>query len=170
MRLKASLVKVSVVLVTSLIITSPSFGEDNRLDGKNQNSKQGENFTPVGVRSHGVPTREWTPNSAQPSTMSLNGPSVNQDQNGSDDSWNAQAFSKNQASARTYAVGATAPNPISCHGSCTVLGSTNVAIIPVWVGSWDSTKLTSWNNILGNLINTYGNSKPTNHIFNTNVK
>ena len=170
MRLKASVVKVSVVLITSLIITSPSFGEDNRLDGKNQNSKQGENFTPVGVRSHGVPTREWTPNSAQPSTMSLNGPSVNQDQNGSDDSWNAQAFSKNQASARTYAVGATAPNPISCHGSCTVLGSTNVAIIPVWVGSWDSTKLTSWNNILGNLINTYGNSKPTNHIFNTNVK
>ena len=92
MRLKASVVKVSVVLITSLIISSPSFGEDNRLDGKNQTSKQGENFTPVGVRSHGVPTREWTPNSAQPSTMSLNGPSVNQDQNGSDDSWNAQAF------------------------------------------------------------------------------
>ena len=156
MRLKSTLILVSIGLISSLVVTTPSFGEEGKSDGKNQNFRQGENFTSIGIRSHGVPTRDWTPNSSQPSTMSLNGPSVNQDQNGSDDSWNSLAFTKNPGTARTtFTLGATARNPITCHNSCAVLGNSNVAIIPVWVGSWDSSTVTPWNNVLGNLYENY---------------
>ena len=171
MRLKSTLILVSIGLISSLAISTPSFGEEGKSDGKNQNFRQGENFTSIGIRSHGVPTRDWTPNSSQPSTMSLNGPSVNQDQNGSDDSWNSLAFTKNPGTARTtFTLGATARNPISCHSSCATLGNQNIVFIPVWVGAWDLNNLSTWNSIFKKLIDgfSYGSSSP--HVFNTNFK
>ena len=60
MRLKSTLILVSIGLISSLAISTPSFGEEGKSDGKNQNFRQGENFTSIGIRSHGVPTRDWT--------------------------------------------------------------------------------------------------------------
>jgi len=172
MRLKSTLILVSIGLISSLAISTPSFGEEGKSDGKNQNFRQGENFTSIGIRSHGVPTRDWTPNSSQPSTMSLNGPSVNQDQNGSDDSWNSLAFTKNPGTARTtFKQGATARNPISCHTlACTTLGNQNIVFIPVWVGNWDPANLSKWDSNFKKLIDGYSYGISSPHVFDTNLK
>jgi len=186
--MKKSWVVLSPIVVLGLIMTSQSasFGEDNRQNGQNNQSSQAgkeqENssrtFSAIGVRSHGEPTRDWSINLATPSSMSIFSPSVATDQPGADDNWVSQNYTKTQAAPKpvAFALGGTAANPITCHGACEVLiGGTNktISIIPVWVGGWDTAingNLDKWNEILGNLINSYGTTKPTDHVFNTNKK
>ena len=68
-------------------------------------------------------------------------------------------------------VGSPAPNPIYCHSTCTTLTGT-VSLIPVFVGGWSGTDVTTWNSVLGNIVTSLGTGSANSvalagHVFNT---
>ena len=166
-------VRIAPLVVCVLVISSnvASFGEDNKNSQSNRQNSS-EQFVSSGIRSHGEPTRDWTPSGA-PSVMDVlaGSPSVKNDDANGEDAWLLQNF-QNKAAAKALAVGANANNPIACRSNpCFTMGGLNktITFVPVWVGNWNSQALTQWNDTFSALVNSYGSAKPTNHVLNTNV-
>ena len=68
-------------------------------------------------------------------------------------------------------VGSPAPNPIYCHSTCTTLTGT-ISLIPVFVGGWSGSDVTTWNSVLGNIVTSLGSGAANSvalagHVFNT---
>ena len=168
---KKVLIPVLTLSIASLLLvnSSSSFGEEGSRNKEQENNSR--TFSPIGTRSHGEPTREWSANLSTPSTMSINSPSVSTDQPNADDAWVADNFTRNPIAIKAATVGsAITKSPITCRGTCQMLtGSTNksIIIIPVWVGTWTDANKTQWNTVLGNLVNTFSNTR-TDHVLSTN--
>jgi len=171
---KKVLLPALVISVASLLLlnTSSSFGEDNsQKDKGREQENSSRTFTPIGTRSHGEPTRDWSLNLATPSVMSINSPSVATDQPNADDAWVADNFTRNPIAIKAATVGSTiTKSPITCRGACSMLTgdtSKSIVVIPVWVGTWTDANKALWNTVLGNLVNTFSNTR-TDHVLSTN--
>ena len=164
----------AVAVLALALISTGANAEENKSNSQSnqqnsQKSQRQENFNESGVRSFGFPVANWTDNSGV--TGKSDNPAVSKDQQGSDKEF-LSYITQQVKQARAAAVGSSATNPISCHGSCSVY-SGSIAIIPVWAGSrWDSNNLSNWNDILSKLVNSLGTktvaTTGTSNVFGTN--
>jgi hypothetical protein len=138
------------------------------------NSQKQVVFKASGVRSHGLPTFNIinAPSSTSAATPSATGghasPSVPNDDPSSEKTW---AAAENKVGDRTgkKAANVLSTNPILYNGG--TLYSGNVAIYPVWVGTWTHARQELWNEILSNLITSLpegGQINTPDQIFATN--
>jgi hypothetical protein len=130
------------------------------------NSQKQIVFKASGVRSHGLPTFEIinAPSSTSAATPAASSghasPSVRNDDFSSEKAWAASEHPAGEGSSKK-AANVLSTNPISYNGGA--LYSGNVAIYPVWVGTWTHARQELWNEILSNLIT----SLPENGQINT---
>ena len=143
-------------------------------------SATSQNFQASGVRSHGYPVQ---PSQDQGQTSGTPATYTDQlsplaDLNNGDYKW-LQRFFNNYSSGRHVptgrfsALGSPAKNPISCHYTC-IPSTGTLALIPVWVGGWASSDITTWNSVLGNIVTSLGTNSANSvalkgHVFNTNT-
>ncbi len=134
-------------------------------------------FSGSGVRSHGVPIinaqgstgHDGSTNQSENSDQNVgsNQPSIKLDDVAAESNWQ-----KNQQQVGSRATTGTVSNPISFHKGGAVY-SGNVAIYPVWVGTWTATRQTLWNSVLSNLVTVLGastsNTTMANQVFATNA-
>ncbi len=145
-----------------------------------------DTFIGSGIRSHGAPIITQNPFSngsengqkSEGSNSSSNSASQESIATGvlpsisNDDATGESAWQHAQNAARVGAATVrTVSNPISYHTGGAIY-SGNVAIYPVWVGTWTSARQSLWNGILSNLITVLGtatsNSATANQVFATN--
>lgn len=131
-----------------------------------------------GIRSEGAPIQNPSQNSSSTPTgvmgtlspadggTSTGLPWINNDDQAAEAAWIAKTSSP---AARATVLAA---NPISFHTGGSVYAG-NVAIYPVWVGTWTSTRQTLWNKVLSNLVTALGtstsNTGAANQVFATNL-
>jgi hypothetical protein len=138
------------------------------------NSQKQIVFKASGVRSHGLPTFDIVnaPASASAATPAASGahasPSVPNDDSSSEKAWAASEHPAGDGSAKNEA-NVLSTNPIFYNGG--LLYSGDVAIYPVWVGTWTHKRQELWNEILSNLITSLpedGQINTPGQIFATN--
>lgn len=165
--------KIRPLVVTSAIVVSALSIAPLVAQASNPSA---ETFTGSGVRSHGVPiinaqgstghdgSQSQSENSDQ--NAGSNQPSIKLDDVAAETNWQKNR----QVSSR--ATTGTVSNPISYHKGGAVY-SGNVAIYPVWVGTWTSARQTLWNSVLSNLVTVLGTSasniSTSNQVFATNT-
>ncbi len=186
MKLRRSLIAFSAIALTmNVTVAVQAAGPLPFISGHHANQK----LSYVGFRSHGFPispsswkdtfgTSKGSGQSGIPSNGFLNPRSYSQND---DQNWLRSFFSNfnfnSGGNLRAVINGANvaggpAANPISYHGGATLTGT--ISIIPVWVGGWSSSDLTTWNSLLGNVFTTLGTA-PANplslpgHVCNTNT-
>ncbi len=127
-----------------------------------QNAGEADRFSAASVNPSGV---MGTVNANQ-GGLSFGQPWINNDDQAAEAAWAAQTSTP---SGRATVLAA---NPISFHSGGSVYAG-NVAIYPVWVGTWTSTRQTLWNKVLSNLVTALGtsgsNTGVANQVFATNV-
>jgi hypothetical protein len=115
-------------------------------------------FKASGVRSHGLPafnlmTERSTASAATPAVASPSSahvsPYVRNDDPAAEVNWAASENKVGEGSGKKV-TGVQSTNPILYYGG--MLYSGNVAIYPVWVGTWTHDRQELWNEILSNLI------------------
>ncbi|MEI6867727.1 MAG: hypothetical protein WCK62_04430 [Actinomycetes bacterium] len=154
--------KIATILAATLIgaamvgLSGPATASEHREAPLNLASLQAS-----GVRSFGAPVL----GAAQPASSVSQGvsPAMANDDQMAEPAW--------QGSFATPSGRATVTNPILYHtGGALYAG--NVAIYPVWVGTWSATRKTLWNKVLSNLVTALGtatsNTATANQVFATN--
>ena len=146
-----------------------SNSEQNSKSDQNKNSDR-EGMQNSGIRSHGHPVQDFAGVPAT-SGQSAQDAFVSNDDETSEREW--QAWNKknqnNSAPGQAKTVAVTkVSSPISLHGGIPYTG--NVKIYPVWVGTWNSARQSSWSNVLSNLVTSLGGGAipATGNIFSTN--
>ena len=175
---RAGVATTAALFLLSTLALSASAEENKENDSNNKqnsNSEQNKNgsregIQNSGIRSHGHPIQDFAGVPAT-SGQSAQDAFVSNDDETSEREW--QAWNKkNQNSdvtgqAKTAAV-TKVSSPISLHGGIPYTG--NVKIYPVWVGTWDSARQSSWSSVLRTLVTSLGGGviPSTGNIFSTN--
>ncbi|MEI6648509.1 MAG: hypothetical protein WCO08_02585 [Actinomycetes bacterium] len=171
---RISMVKVVVALAALAVISTPYLAHAGT---------GSDTFIGSGIRSHGAPifTENSEQNGSESSKSGSASPSSSAKESiasgalpsvSADDATSESAWQQAQGAARTGgATAKTVANPISFHTGG-VIYSGNVAIYPVWVGTWTSARQALWNSVLSNLVTVLGtsaaNSATVNQVFATN--
>ena len=179
--LRLGVVAATAALLLSGLAMNASADENkgnNSSDKQNSSSQKGDSREGIqnsGIRSHGHPIQNFVGTPSAGSQASQNSYVSNDDANAERDwqAWNKQSQNNNATGqARTGGGGGGAvtsvTNPISWHRG--VPYGSNVMLYPVWAGTWDATRLSNWNSILGNLVTSLGAATvpATGNIFSTN--
>jgi hypothetical protein len=151
---------ISMVLLAAMLFSTNvgAFAEDKE-------SQNNSKFSDSGIRSLGFPTFGHSYESG-----ALNGnPFVSKDNTDVDSKY----WGSNLGTKALAAIGSAASSPITCHnaaGTTCQVYTGDIALIPVFVGTWNPANQTQWNNVLGNLVSTLnaGSINTVNHVFNTN--
>ena len=173
MKIRHSLIVVCTIALTANLSVAAFASSSN-----SANSYSGVKLQYVGFRSHGEPVYNWQ--SGEDNSNS-GGNDIDTDpvraNLGNADQWFlnhlASQLPLTPRKGYSYTVGSSAVGPISCHGSCTTLTGT-VSLIPVWVGNWAASDITTWNSLLGNVVTSLGSGSANSvalpgHVFNTNT-
>ena len=173
MKLRRSVIAFSAIALT-MNVTVAVHADQSSFPGH----KTGQNFKFNGFRSHGYPVFNLKdPSQGQTPTPGSGTDQLSPlaDQNNGDLNWLKSFFKNfnNKPTGKISVVGSPAKgSPISCHGSCSTLTGT-ISLIPVWVGSWADSDVSSWNSQLGNIVTSLGSASANpvslpGHVFNTN--
>ena len=173
MKIRHSLIVVCTIALTANLSVAAFASSSN-----SANSYSGVKLQYVGFRSHGEPVYNWQ---SGEDTSNSGGNDIDTDpvraNLGNADQWFlnhlASQLPLTPRKGYSYTVGSSAVGPISCHGSCTTLTGT-VSLIPVWVGNWAASDITTWNSLLGNVVTSLGSGSANSvavpgHVFNTNT-
>jgi hypothetical protein len=172
MKLRRTLIALSSIAITANLAVAVQADQSS-----NHSSDHGsQNFSYVGFRSHGLPTLDWRNKAQGGDSSSKDVSSVKANLQNGDETWLddfASALGSNPRKGFTYTVGSASTSPISCHGSCQTLTGT-IALIPVWVGNWAPSDITTWNSVLGNIVTSLGTGTANSvavpgHVFSTNT-
>ncbi len=170
---------VAVALGWAATLTSSAVAAEHRdISGSSANTS----LAASGIRSEGAPIQNLGEGARPSATATPSGvmgtlpvvaggllagqPWINNDDQAAEAAWVAQTSTP---SGRATVLAA---NPISFHTGGSVYAG-NVAIYPVWVGTWTSTRQTLWNKVLSNLVTALGtstsNTGAANQVFATNL-
>ena len=168
----------ALIIFSSLALTA-NMSVAVYADQASNNSSTDRSFQYVGFRSDGIPVLNALGNTFANDNGNGNGNGNGSSPEDQSSQTNSQSglndFASNFATAFrkgfSLPAGSPAPNPIYCHSTCTTLTGT-ISLIPVFVGGWSGTDVTTWNSLLGNIVSSLGSGSANSvalvgHVFNT---
>jgi len=163
------MIAIACVLALSVISLQGATAEENNKSAK-ENSNSVTEFAGSTIRSHGHPIANLT-ESPTGGTSQDQKSYVNNDDANAELNWQQWNKANGKATGKA-SIGSVASNPILYRSTGSLhTYSGDVQIIPVWVGTWDSTKKSNWNRVLGNLVTSLASTSinTAGHVFNTNL-
>ncbi len=170
----------ALIIVSSLAITA-NLTAAVYADQSSSQSAGSHTFQYVGFRSDGFPVLDsqqqgnFNNDNGGNGNGNLSDGQSSQGNSQGGDQGNLANFASNLSNTFrkgfSLPVGSPAPSPIYCHGTCTTLTGT-ISLIPVFVGGWSGTDVTTWNSVLGNIVTSLGSGSANSvalagHVFNT---